>query len=195
MGMSQTPANVASRALYLYVNKSASIRGGAKPDQQDVASRSLYAYVNKAKHGLAGQRVLNQNDILSRSLYIYLNIAHDRDPTNVIARALYLYDEKIDGELFPWIMKIEPTEALEGQQVRIYGDGFGATQAAEASTVRLGVYDPTVVGPGGSMGIVSWSSRSPGLYPANGGGSITAAIVVVVPDEADSGYVSVEETT
>ena len=59
-------------------------------------------------------------------------------------------------------------------------------QAAETSTVALGI---------DGMGIVSWSNRSPGLHPANGGLPITQAATVTVPGTAVSGLVIVSETT
>jgi hypothetical protein len=42
---------------------------------------------------------------------------------------------------------------------------------------------------------VSWSNRSPGLWPANGGAPIAPAAVVTVPPDAESGLVVVEEST
>lgn len=189
-------SDVAARALYLYVDHGASIRGGTPPDQQDVAARTLYLYVNPGTWGHpSGGEPLSQDDVLARILYLYVNYTHDQDPTDVAARALYLYAEYGDGEIFPWLMVLEPPEVQPGQQVKIIGDGFGDDPADEGSSVVHGVYDPTVVGPGLAMGIVSWSWRSPGLWPANSGDPITYAILVVVAEEAEDGYVSVEETT
>jgi hypothetical protein len=58
-------------------------------------------------------------------------------------------------------------------------------QAAEASTVALGI---------DGMGIVEWSNRSPGLWPANGGQPITPAATVTVPPTGESGLVVVTES-
>lgn len=59
-------------------------------------------------------------------------------------------------------------------------------QAAETSSALLGI---------DAMGIVTWSNRSPGLHPANGGQPITGAATVTVPALGESGLVVVEETT
>jgi hypothetical protein len=59
-------------------------------------------------------------------------------------------------------------------------------QAAETSTVALGI---------DGMGIASWSNRSPGLHPANGGQPITRAATVTVPATGVSGLVVVREST
>lgn len=196
-----SPSSVAARALYLYVNEGAAIVAGHSPAPADVIHRGLYLYVNEGKHGWPiGGEPLDQDDVLSRSLYLYVEISHDRDPSDVELRTLYLFEAYTNGEIFPWIERIVPNEQYRGGQVAIYGDGFGATVGAEGASVRLGVYDPAVSGPGLSLGVVSWTSRSPNLWPANGDGSgdppprTLPAIVVSIPDEADSGMLSVEET-
>lgn len=192
-----TTVDVTARSLYLYENPGAHgwPAGGEALDQDDVLSRSLYLVVNEGAHGLPGQRVLNQNDIVARSLYLVVNVSHGRDITDVAVRSLYLYEAFTADEVFPWLMRISPTEQFPGGEVSVYGDGFGDTAAAEGGAVRLGVYDPAVPGPGVLMGVVSWVSRSPGLWPANGGAPIEPAIVVTVPAEAESGMLSIEETT
>jgi hypothetical protein len=43
------------------------------------------------------------------------------------------------------------------------------------------------------FGIVDWRNRSPGFYPANGGGALTPAATVTVPVGAVSGLVKVQE--
>lgn len=194
MGMSLTPANVASRSLYLYYNKAATITSGQARSGADVASRTLYTYYNKAATSTAGRR-MSPPDVDSRSLYLFVNRAHDRTPDDVASRSLYAYVAYDSTELFPWIEKIAPVEQSRGGQVAVYGDGFGGTEAAEGGIVRLGVYDPTQLGPGAVMGVVSWSSRSPNLHPANSGLPTEPALVVTVPLDADSGMLSVEETT
>lgn len=198
-----TTWRVAARALYLYENPGVSIAGGYPPDPIDVAARALYVYVAEAIYGNpSGGEPLDGDDVLARALYLYYSLVHDRDPSDVPGRALYLYEAYTNGEIFPWIERILPTEQYPGGQVEIYGDGFGATAAAEGSSVRLGVYDPLVSGPGAVLGIVSWMTRSPNLWPANGvGDGVTnpprslPAIVVTVPADAVSGMLSVEETT
>src|SRR5687768_2394175 len=188
------PADVKARALYIYENYAATSAPGHVVAPEDVDARALYVYENYAATSTAG-RVQQPADVDARILYAYLNIGHDRDPTNVLLRALYLYLAYTNGEIFPWIMDIQPREQYVNGQVDIFGDGFGATAAAEGGTVRLGMYDPTQVGPGQAMGVVSWQSRSPGLHPANSGLPIQKAITATVPDPAASGLVSVEETT
>lgn len=193
---SLTTADVASRSLYLYVNHGAAITPGEYPNPEDVAARDLYLYVNQAVYGHpVGGEPMGADDVLARDLYLYVNVTHDRDPGDVPARSLYLYSEYTADEVFPWLMRISPTEQYPGGEVSIYGDGLGATPAAEGGSVRLGVYDPAVPGPGLLMGVVSWVERSPGLWPANGGAPIEPAIVVTVPAEAESGMLSIEETT
>lgn len=59
-------------------------------------------------------------------------------------------------------------------------------QAAETSQALLGI---------DAMGIVTWSNRSPGLWPANGGQPIEKAATVTVPATAESGLVVVQEST
>ena len=296
------------RSLYLYENVGI--------EALTVAARSLYAYENRGIQALS---------IAARSLYAYEN--RGIEALTPLARGLYLYESTRDGEPFPWLMKIDPTEQHRGGQVNLWGDGlgelvevaagatittssvsgadvggntvdraasawvctdvgtdawvrfaFGAPktivglaleartsgpawgapvfrfsdggadvvgaslglldaslssaeypvgagrvyyalpaprtttyvevrstantttgrglrevwifedldQAAETSTVALGI---------DGMGIVSWSNRSPGLHPANGGQPITAAATVTVPATAESGLVVVEEST
>ncbi len=62
-------------------------------------------------------------------------------------------------------------------------------QAAEssASVLNRGLGTET------ALGIVAWSNRSPGLWPANGGLPIEKAATVTVPADAESGLVVVEE--
>lgn len=196
MAMGLSTASVVSRSLYQYVNIRSGSGDGTAPKPADVVQRSLYQYVSRAKHGWpVGGETLDGDDVLARVLYLYVNISHDRDPTDVAARALYQYEAYDDTELFPWVEKIDPVEQYRGGQVQVYGDGFGDDEAAEGGSVRVGVYDPTQPGPGAVMGVVSWASRSPGLWPANGGVPTDPAITVTVPVDAESGMLSVEETT
>ena len=197
-----TAADVAARSLYLYESYAATSTAGRLQQAADVDARSLYLYVNEGAHGHpAGGEPLGPDDVLARILYLYVSIGHDRTKDDVAVRALYLYESYTGDEPFPWIERIRPTEQYAGGQVEIYGDGFGDTEAAEGGIVRLGVYDPAVAGPGLVLGVVSWSARSPNLWPANGDGSganpprTLPAIVVTLPPEAESGMLSVEETT
>ena len=197
-GSLPTPSSVVSRSLYTYVTRAVygQPSGGEPLDAEDVGSRALYLYVSRSTHGHpGGGEPLDPDDVLSRALYLYVSRAHDRDPSDVAARALYAYVEFDSTALFPWIAKIEPVEQARLGQVAVYGDGFGASEAAEGGIVRLGLYDPTQLGPGAVMGVVSWASRSVGLYPANAGVPLEPALVVTVPVDGDSGMLSVEETT
>jgi hypothetical protein len=195
------PTYVVGRSLYLYESRAAGPGDGTAPAPEDVDSRALYLYEGYAVWGAdspTGGEPQDAEDVLSRSLYLFVSIIHDRDPTDVPRRALYTYEAYTNGEIFPWIERIIPGEQYRGGQVSIHGDGFGATQGAEGSSIRLGAYDPLVEGPGLEMGVVSWSTRSPNLYPASSGGvnpPLTGpAIVATVPAEAESGMLSVEET-
>jgi hypothetical protein len=193
------PADVVSRSLYTYYSAQAATSNspGTAPSPDDVLSRSLYTYYQAGIYGNpTGGEPLDAEDVLSRTLYLYYSLGHDRDPSDVLARALYTYGVWDATEIFPWIEKIAPTEQLPGGQIDIYGDGFGATEGAEGGIVRLGTpVDPTAPGPGTALGVVAWQTRSPGLYPANSGTPTEPAITATIPDEATSGMISVEETT
>ena len=97
------------RSLYLYVNK------GKESIVPAVGSyaRSLYLYVNK---GMQAQTVD------ARVLYLYVNRGFTND---VEARALYLYRNARDGEVFPYLNHLSPEEQYELGQVELFGDGFG----------------------------------------------------------------------
>lgn len=62
---------------------------------------------------------------------------------------------------------------------------------AETSRVWLNFGQPAVT----DLGIVAWTNRSPGLYPANSGVPITKAATVTLPAAATSGLVIVREET
>lgn len=92
------------RTLYTYVNRGY--------DSPGVLARDLYVYENR------GAAVF----LASRSLYVYEN----RQFVAVAgARSLYLYEAIRDGEVFPWLMRISPTEQFRGGQIDLFGDGFG----------------------------------------------------------------------
>ena len=105
-------------------------------------------------------------------------------------RALTLLESYTNDPEFPWLLSISPTQQYRNGQVSLVGDGFGANAAAWTSSVLLGAILE-------QMGIVSWSTRSAGLWPCNGVSPnvFSPAIVVTVPADAVSGLVKVEETT
>lgn len=102
------------RSLYLYENR------GVEP--QAISARSLYAYANRG---------VEIHPVEARSLYLYEN--RQIEHLDVLARSLYAYEATRDGEVFPWLMKISPTEQYRGGQVDLYGDGFGEVLEAAAS--------------------------------------------------------------
>ena len=107
------------RSLYLYENL------GVQP--QSVAARSLYLYVND------GVQIV---PVAARSLYLYENLGIQA--LTILARALYLYEATRDGEVFPWLMKIDPVEQYTGGQVDLFGDGFGELlEAAAGATITV----------------------------------------------------------
>jgi hypothetical protein len=111
------------RSLYTYVNKSIE----AVTPAVGTNARSLYTYVNKSVQALS---------VLERALYLYVNKAIQA--LEVEARALYLYEATHDGEVFPWLNHLNPTEQYEGGQVELYGDGFGGfLEAAAGATITV----------------------------------------------------------
>lgn len=158
-------------------------------------TRALYEYENLGiPAGVAGlTRALYEYENLgvwfeaagfTRALYEYENCEIWALLAGIV-RALYEYENCNSGELFPWVMAIVPDAQYPGGQVGIVGDGFGATQAAENSQVTLH---------GAALGVVAWSTRSPGLYPANGSAPLEPAITVTLPSDAASGLIIVEES-
>jgi len=104
------------RSLYLYVNRAMPGRLAG----QGANARSLYLYVNRAMYSgvLVGGK--------KRSLYLYVNRAmYPGAIRGGLSRSLYLYESPKDGEVFPWLSHISPTEQYAGGQVALYGDGFG----------------------------------------------------------------------
>jgi hypothetical protein len=111
------------RSLYTYLNKSMN----AVTPAVGTNARSLYVVVNKSMQTLA---------VLARSLYPYVNRTIQAQA--VLARALYLYEATRDGEVFPWLNHLSPTEQYEGGQVNLYGDGFGEfLEAAAGATITV----------------------------------------------------------
>ena len=111
------------RSLYLYVNKGI--------QALSVDARSLYLYVNKAMY----EGVISVD---ARSLYLYVNKAMYEGALSIEARALYLYLASRDGEVFPHLSKIVPSEQYELGQVELYGDGFGQyVEARDAATLTV----------------------------------------------------------
>ncbi len=107
------------RSLYLYENVGVQALA--------IVARSLYLFENIG--------VRNHLDpIVARSLYLYEN--RGIEALAVLARSLYAYEATRDGEVFPWLMKIDPTEQYRGGQVDLYGDGFGEIlEAAAGATI------------------------------------------------------------
>lgn len=109
---------VVARALYLYENAAVWAFG--------VSARSLYLDANRAIWATA---------VDNRTQYLYENRAiWAQSP---LARANYLYLAKRDGEVEPWLMRLSPTEQVQGGQVSLYGDGLGSIVevGAEVSVV------------------------------------------------------------
>ena len=99
------------RSLYLYTNRAfLGVIAG-----QGNNARSLYLYVNKGHRG-------HLDKPHPRSLYLYVNKGWIG---TVARRALYLYSSARDGEVFPYLNHLQPTEQYAGGQVDLYGDGFG----------------------------------------------------------------------
>jgi hypothetical protein len=108
---------VLARSLYLYENAGVQAIAPLK--------RDLYLYENKGVQALA---------IAHRSLYLYENRGIEALAPR--ARDLYVYEATRDGEVFPWLMKIDPTEQYRGGQVALFGDGFGELlEVAAGSTI------------------------------------------------------------
>jgi hypothetical protein len=107
------------RSLYLYVSKGI----GATT----IAARSLYLYENNTQQAIS---------VASRALYLYANRAIQA--LAPLTRSLYLYEARRDGEVFPWLMKIDPVEQYAGGQVDLYGDGFGElVELAAGATITV----------------------------------------------------------
>lgn len=106
-----------SRSLYLYVNNGI--------QALTVSARSLYLVENLGIWAIS---------VLARSLYLYANVGIEA--LAVLARSLYLFESTRDGEVFPWLMLIDPTEQYAGGQVDLYWDGFGELlEAAAGATI------------------------------------------------------------
>lgn len=97
------------RSLYLYENRGM----WALEVFTATSGRSLYLYENKALWAIS---------VLARAIYLYENITF---VVELLSRSLYLYEATTDGEVFPWLMKIDPTEQYRGGTIDLYGDGFG----------------------------------------------------------------------
>lgn len=132
------------RALYLYENLGV--------QALSVTARSLYLYENMGIWAIS---------VLARALYLYENVGIEA--LAVLTRALYLYEATRDGEVFPWLMKIDPVEQYTGGQVDLFGDGFGEVlEAAAGATI-------TVDSVNGSNVAAFAVDRSTGSWVSNGG--------------------------
>jgi len=157
-----------------------------------LADRSIWALTTGTYRRLA---LLEDRSvwILPAGTYRRLTLLDNRILVNVAAgiyRRLMQLESYTNDPEFPWLLSISPTQQYRNGQVSLVGDGFGANAAAWTSSVLLGAILE-------QMGVVSWQTRSPGLYPCNGVSPnvFSPAIVVTVPADAVSGLVKVEETT
>jgi len=108
-----------ARSLYLYENVGI--------NALSVTARSLYLYENMGIWAIS---------VLARALYLFENVGIE--DLAILARALYLYEATRDGEVFPWLMKIDPVEQYTGGQVDLFGDGFGEIlEAAAGATITV----------------------------------------------------------
>lgn len=138
-----TVGKVLARSLHLYENKG---KWATK-----VLARSLYVVENKGFWA---------TDQLARSLYTYENRGIWAHPQ--LARSLYTYEATRDGEVFPWLMKLDPAEQYRGGQVDLYGDGFGELlEAAAGATITTSSVSGANVGAGAvDRGTLGWVSTS-----------------------------------
>jgi hypothetical protein len=105
------------RSLYLYENI------GVQP--LAIAARSLYLFEN------IGVQIV---PVAARSLYLYEN--RGIQALAILARSLYLYEATRDSQVFPWLMKLDPTAQYPGGQVNLYGDGLGElSEVGAAATI------------------------------------------------------------
>jgi hypothetical protein len=161
--------------------------------------RALYLAANRGTQSLAAPTYRALMLLEARSLagvftnYRALTLLDNRKVQALTAglyRALYELESYDNTSMFPWLLSISPTQQYRNGQVSLVGDGFGANAAAWTSSVLLGAILE-------QMGVVSWQTRSPGLWPCNGANPnvFSPAIVVTVPADAVSGLVKVEETS
>lgn len=167
---------VLARSLYLYENKGL--------QAIEVLKRDLYAYENKGLQAIT---------VSHRGLYVYENrgIQH-LEPE---ARDLYLYEAKVDGEVFPWLERIEPQEQYRGGEVNLFGDGFGGIIEAgvePATTVTVSSTNGANVGDNvkDRVETTAWASNGDGaaswLRMTFGGGPEVITAVSLV-DRSASG--------
>lgn len=111
------------RSLYLNVNETVwPVVAGVGAN-----ARSLYLNVNETVWAQV---------VAARSLYLNANETIWAQP--ILARSLYLLEAIRDGEVFPWLNHLSPTEQYEGGQVDLYGDGFGGIlEAAAGATITV----------------------------------------------------------
>src|SRR4051812_21976183 len=121
---------ILARSLYTYENKSI----WAHPE----LTRSLYTYENKGVWA---------HPELTRSLFLYEN--RGMWALAALRRSLYGYEATRDGEVFPWLMRINPTEQYRNGQVDLFGDGFGELlEAAAGATITTSSVSGANVGDG-----------------------------------------------
>jgi hypothetical protein len=122
----------------------------------------------------------------TRCLFEVENVGRETVP-GTPPRHLFELEDVDDGEIYPWLERIAPKIALPGEQIMVYGDGFGA---APATFSGIGEFESE------QMGEAVWSARSPGLWPANGGVPTSPALALIVPFDAENGgLITVLETS
>ena len=161
--------------------------------------RSLELLANRGVQALSPTNYRNLTLIANRGIWALAPITYRAltlldaraiQALTVLMRALFNLESYTNDPMFPWLFSISPTQQYRGGQISLVGDGLGATQAALTSNVLLGAALEI-------MGVISWSTRSAGLWPCNGVSPnvFSPAIVATVPSDAVSGLVEVQETT
>lgn len=169
------------RSLYLYKNNG---RATVIPAVGPYA-RALYLYKDNAMY----PGVIS---VASRSLYAYVD--HAMYPGVLAAglrRAVYLYESTRDGEVFPWLNHINPTEQYEGGQIDLYGDGFGEyLEVAAGATITVdstnGSYIPANAVDRSTGSWVSNNNRANAWIRFTFGG--TKRIVAIALEGAGNGW-------
>ena len=77
---------------------------------------------------------LQATSVLARALYLDEN--RQIQAVEITTRGLYLEETYRDGEVFPWLMAIDPTEQYRGGTVELFGDGFGEILEAAAGATK-----------------------------------------------------------
>lgn len=92
-----------------------------------VLARALYEYESDGLQAIK---------VLADTLYLYES--DGLQALLILMRAHYLYEATTDGEVFPWLMDIQPRQQYRGGTIDLYGDGFGEfLDAAAAATITV----------------------------------------------------------